>query len=258
MKKTVLEIRNISYFIGRDEILKNISFKCLSGEIIGIIGPNGSGKSTLLKSINGINEISGGDILLNQKSIKNYDAKELARSISFMNQNTNVEFDFPCIEIVMLGRYPYLKKFQNYSKEDIKIAEEYMKITDTLKFRDKSILELSGGERQRVLFAKNLVQESQVMLLDEPTASLDMQYEEKILKEIFKEKNKGKIIILVIHNLKVAMKYCSRLILLSAGKIIKDGKIEEVITEENLENVYGVNAKVYYNEISKSLDFYIV
>ena len=175
-----------------------------------------------------------------------------------MNQNTNIEFDFPCIDIVVLGRYPYLGRFQEYSKKDIELAEKYMELTDTLKFRDKSILQLSGGERQRVLFAKILTQESQVILLDEPTASLDMRHEEDLLKEVSKEKDKDKIIILVIHNLRTAIKYCSRLILLSNGNIVKDGTVEEVITEENLNNVFGIKTKVYYNEISKSLDFCII
>ena len=256
--KNILEVKNISYSVGENKILKDISFKCQSGEIIGIIGPNGSGKTTLLKTINVINPISSGDILLNGKSIKEYDEKELARDISFMNQNTNIEFDFPCIDIVVLGRYPYLERFQEYSKKDMELAEKYMELTDTLKFRDKSILQLSGGERQRVLFAKILTQESQVILLDEPTASLDMRHEEDLLKEISKEKDKDKIIILVIHNLRTAIKYCSRLILLSNGNIVKDGTVEEVITEGNLNDVFGVKTKVYYNEISKSLDFCII
>lgn len=256
--KNILEIKNISYSVGENKILKDISFRCQSGEIIGIIGPNGSGKTTLLKTINRINPITNGDILLNGKSIKEYDEKELARDISFMNQNTNIEFDFPCIDIVVLGRYPYLERFQEYSKKDIELAKKYMKLTNTYKFRDKSILQLSGGERQRVLFAKILTQESQVILLDEPTVSLDMRYEEDLLKEVSKEKDKGKIIILVIHNLRTAIKYCSRLVLLSNGNIIKDGAVKEVITEENLNNVFGIKTKVYYNEISKSLDFCII
>ena len=256
--KDILEVKNISYSVGENKILKDINFKCQSGEIIGIIGPNGSGKTTLLKTINRINPITNGDILLNGKSIKEYDEKELARDISFMNQNTNIEFDFPCIDIVVLGRYPYLERFQEYSKKDMELAEKYMKLTNTYKFRDKSILQLSGGERQRVLFAKILTQESQVILLDEPIASLDMRYEEDLLKEVSKEKDKGKIIILVIHNLQTAIKYCSRLVLLSNGNIIKDGAVKEVITEENLNNVFGIKTKVYYNEISKSLDFCII
>ena len=256
--KDILEVKNISYFVGENKILKDISFKCQSGEIIGIIGPNGSGKTTLLKTINGINPISSGDILLNGKSIKEYDEKELARDTSFMNQNTNIEFDFPCIDIVVLGRYPYLERFQEYGKKDIEIAEKYMKMTNTLKFKDKSILELSGGERQRVLFAKVLTQESDIMLLDEPSASLDMMYEDELFKHLESMKSEHKTVISVIHNLRIAVKYCTRLILMSNGEIVEDGEPEKVITEENLNKVYGINARVYHNSISGLLDFCIL
>lgn len=258
MNNSILEIKNISYTVEGKEILKNISFNCGLGEIIGVIGPNGSGKTTLLKAINRINKIDEGEILLNSKNINFYNEKELARKISFMNQNTNPSFDFPCIDIVVLGRYPYLERFEEYGKTDIGIAEKYMRLTDTLKFRDKSILEISGGERQRVLFAKVLTQETVITLLDEPSSNMDMIFEEELLKYIKKMKNENKTVILVIHNLRMAIKYCSRLILLSDGEILEDGLPEEVITEENLKKAYGVTAKVYYNEISKNLDFCIL
>lgn len=123
-------------------------------------------------------------------------------------------------------------------------------------FRDKSILELSGGEVQRVMFAKILTQESDILLLDEPSSNLDMRYEEELFQNL--QKQKEKLIITVIHNLRVAIKYCTRLILLSEGKIIKDGKAEEVITEELLKQVYEIEARVYRNPITGALDFYIL
>lgn len=258
MKGFTLKLKNVSYKIGEKEILKDICFECRHGEIIGIIGPNGSGKTTLLKTVNGINKITKGSIILNDKNITEYKEKELAKNISFMNQNTNLGFDFPCIDVVVLGRYPYLERFQEYGKKDMEIAEKYMEITNTLKFKDKSILELSGGERQRVLFAKVLTQESNIMLLDEPSASLDMMYEDELFKHLENMKNGFKTVISVIHNLRIAVKYCTRLILLSNGEIIKDGKPEEVITEENLKKVYGINTKVYHNSMSGLLDFCIL
>ena len=252
-----LKIDNICYSIGEREILKNISFQCKEEEIIGIIGPNGSGKTTLLKTINGINQIKSGNIFFNERNIREYKEKELAQNISFMNQNTNLGFDFPCVDVVVLGRYPYLERFQEYGKKDREIAERYMQLTDTLKFKDKSILELSGGERQRVLFAKVLTQESKVMLLDEPSASMDMMYEDELFKIVKKMQEEKKTVIAVIHNLRIAIKYCTRLILLSNGKIVADGTPKEVITEENLNKVYGINAKIYKNPITEELDFYI-
>ncbi|WP_294703249.1 ABC transporter ATP-binding protein [uncultured Fusobacterium sp.] len=253
-----LEVKNLTYKIINRDILKNINFQIKKGEIVGIIGPNGSGKTTLLKTLNGINEEIQGEIRWNGKKIKEYSKKELARHIAFMNQNTNVGFDFPCIDVVVLGRYPYLERFEEYSKDDIKKAEFYMEKTNTLKFKNRMITELSGGERQRVLFAKILTQESDLILLDEPTASLDMKYEEEIFSIISNLKEQNKSIIAVIHNLRVAIKYCTRLILLFNGEIVADDIPENVITEENLKNIYGVETKVYKNQYNQELDFCIL
>lgn len=258
MSKFKLEVKNISFERNGRKILDGISFDIDKGEIVGVIGPNGSGKTTLLKTMNNINEISEGSIKFNGKNIDEFKTKELAKRISFMNQNTNIGFDFPCIDVVVLGRYPYLDNFSEYSSKDMEIAENYMKLTNTLKFRDKSILSLSGGERQRVLFAKTLTQESDVILLDEPTASLDMKYEEEIFKILEGVKAQGKGIVAIIHNLRTAIKYCDRLILLSEGKVVQIGTPEEIITEENLRNIYKVDVKVYKNSINGRLDFCIL
>ncbi|WP_300340437.1 ABC transporter ATP-binding protein [Fusobacterium sp.] len=258
MSSCILEVKELSCNIDGKNILKNINLKVKVGEIIGIIGPNGSGKTTLLKSLNGINEDIEGSIYIKEKEIRKYGKKDLAKYISFMNQNSNIGFDFPCIDIVTLGRYPYLKRFQEYSKEDIKKAEYYMEQTNTLKFRNRMITELSGGERQRVLFAKTLTQESEIILLDEPTASLDMKYEEEMFTIMSKLKAKNKSVIVIAHNLRVAIKYCTRLIMMSEGEIVADGSPEMVITEENLRNIYGIKAKVYRNKYNEQIDFCII
>lgn len=255
MREKRLEVRDISFERNGKKILKNISFDMYSEEIVGVIGPNGSGKTTLLKTLNNINEKNSGTIKVKGKDISEFEDKELARNISFMNQNTNIGFDFPCIDVVVLGRYPYLDKFQEYSKKDMEIARKYMELTNTLKFQDKSILSLSGGERQRVLFAKTLTQEAQIVLLDEPTASLDMKYEDEIFRILQGVKEEGKSIIAIIHNLRTAIKYCDRLILLSEGEIIQCGTPEEVITEENLKKIYNIDVRVYKNSINNRLDF---
>lgn len=253
MKDYYLKVEKLSYSIEKKNILKEISFVANKGELIGIIGPNGSGKTTLLKSINGIYQINGGDIVIEEKKRSEYEEKELARRISFMNQNINISFDFSCLDIVMMGRYPYLEKFQDYTEKDFLIAKKYMEQTKTKEFEEKSILTLSGGEMQRVIFAKVLTQESDIMLLDEPSSNLDMMHEEELFQSLKSEKKK--LVIAVVHNLRIAMKYCSRLILLSEGEIVKDGIPEEVITEELLRQVYGVEAKIYRNPVNGFLDF---
>ena len=258
MKEFELEVKKISYKINNNDILKDITLKIGPGEIIGIIGPNGSGKTTLLKSLNGINQITSGEILWNGINIKKYSAKKLAQNISFMNQNTNISFDFPCIDIVVSGRYPYLNKFEGYSKDDKKKAEFYMEKTNTLKFKNRIITSLSGGERQRVLLAKVLTQESNLVLLDEPTANLDMKYEEEMFSLISSLKSYNKSVVVVIHNLRSALKYCTRFILLLKGEIIIDDTPEKVITEKTLKEIFGIDTKVYKNIYNKELDFCII
>lgn len=256
MRTRYLKIENLSYSIENTEILKHISFEAEKGELIGIIGPNGSGKTSLLKNIGGIYKVEKGNIFILGKEIRDYEEKELAKKVAFMKQKTDLSFDFSCLDIVMFGRYPHLKNFEDYGEKDIAISEKYMQQTHTMLFRDKSILELSGGEVQRVMFAKILTQESDILLLDEPSSNLDMRYEEELFQNL--QKQKEKLIITVIHNLRVVIKYCTRLILLSEGKIIKDGKAEEVITEELLKQVYEIEARVYRNPITGALDFYIL
>ena len=249
MSRFTFNVDNISYEINGKKILKNISFDVKPGEIIGVIGPNGSGKTTLLKSLNNINEISSGSITFDNKKIDEFSSKELAKHISFMNQNTNIGFDFPCIDVVVLGRYPYLDAFSEYSKKDIEIAEKFMKLTNTLKFRDKSILSLSGGERQRVLFAKTLTQDTDIILLDEPTSALDLNHALELMEKV-KEiiHKKGKTAVAVLHDLNLASMFCDEIIMLKNGKVYCKGTPKETMTKENLKNIYDLESEIFYTE----------
>lgn len=253
---TAIEIKNLNYKIDNKNILKNISLNIGSGEFVGLIGPNGAGKTTLLKCMNGINRAEG-QITIKGKSIHEVYDKRLAREISLMHQNTAIGFPFPAIEIVLNGRYPYLKRLQRESREDYNIAKGHMVYTDTDRFENTPVTEMSGGERQRVLFAKVLTQETDIILLDEPTASLDITYQEQIFKYSGELCGQGKTVIAAIHDLKIAARYCTRLILMSAGEIVADGSPEEVLTSENLSRVYCINALVYKNRITGMLDVYI-
>lgn len=254
--ESIIEIQNLNYEINNKRILDNICLKVNKGELVGLIGPNGAGKTTLLKCLNGIYKAEG-TVKVNGVLIDRMSNKSLAEKIALMHQNTQIGFPFPAKEVVLMGRYPYLKRMQRESKEDYKIARKNMEYTDTEKLEDCTINQMSGGERQRVLFAKTLTQQTDIILLDEPTASLDITYQEQIFKYARDLSEQGKTVLAAIHDLKIAAKYCTRLVLMNDGKIVSDGSPEEVLTSMNLSRVYGVNALVYKNRITGLLDIYI-
>jgi len=252
----VLEILELDYFIDNYQILKNINLSISKGEFVGLIGPNGAGKTTLLKCINGINR-GKGQIMLSNLKLDRLSTKKVAREVALMHQNTSVNFPFPSIDVVLAGRYPYLGFASVESADDYKIARKYMSYTNTLQFEKQPVTTVSGGERQRIFFAKILTQETDIILLDEPTSNLDIAHEEQIFRYCRDLCAKGKTVIAAVHDLKIASRYCSRLILLKGGEIIADGSVDEVITKENISLAYDVNAIVYKNKMTGLLDFYI-
>jgi iron complex transport system ATP-binding protein len=251
-----LDIEDLDFYIDKFHILKNISLQIKKGEFVGLIGPNGAGKTTLLKCINGINKAKG-KILIRDKNLLKLSQKNIAKNVALMHQDTNITFPFPSIDVVLAGRYPYLKFAKGESKEDYNIARKYMNYTDTTRFENQPITKMSGGEKQRILFAKILTQETDIILLDEPTANLDIAYEEGIFQYCKELSEAGKTVIAAVHDLKIASKFCSRLILLKEGRIISDGSVEEVLTSENISNTYNINALVYKNKVTGYLDFFI-
>lgn len=249
-------IENLSYSLGEKQILEKISLQVEKGEFIGLIGPNGAGKTTLLKNINRINK-GCGDIWVQGKNIKNMGDKELARQVALMKQETQITFPFTCWEVVLMGRYPYLSWTNQETEEDREIAQKCMEYTDTCHLADKKVTALSGGERQRVLFAKVLTQEAPLILLDEPTSNLDMAHQEQIFRYSRQFCRNSGSIVAAVHDLRIAAKYCSRLVLLYQGRIIADGPVAEVFTSENLQKAYGVECCPYYNSLTGEWDIYM-
>ncbi|MDD5604047.1 MAG: ABC transporter ATP-binding protein, partial [Eubacteriales bacterium] len=252
----VLLIRNLNYDIDSTRILHDISFKACSGEFIGLIGPNGAGKTSLLKCINRIND-SDGTIELKCKDIRRMNEKKIALEVALMHQDIHVNFPFPAFDIVLMGRYPYMKFMRSETKEDIRIAKESMQYTDTLHLEKKPVTQMSGGERQRVVFAKVITQSTGILLLDEPAANLDITHQEQIFRYSGQLCAKGKTVITAVHDLKIAARYCTRLILMKEGRIIADGAPAEVITAHNIYEAYGVSAVVYVNNISGYIDYHV-
>ena len=176
----LLRVRNLDFHTDGVHILKDISFEADTGEFIGLIGPNGAGKTTLLKCINGINKGTG-TIELYGRNIRTMTGRQIASKVAMLHQDTTVMFPFTVLDIVLTGRYHRLGRFRPETPGDYAVARRCMEYTDTLKFENRAINTLSGGERQRALFARVLAQETDLILLDEPSASLDIAHVEQLL-----------------------------------------------------------------------------
>ena len=252
----VLAVKKLEASLNYKKILKNIDLTAKTGEFIGIVGPNGAGKSTLMRCLRGFMPIQSGDVLLDGQSIHSLDDKEIARKIAYLQQEINVSFGFTALEVVLTGRYPYLKWWQKENHEDYAIARQYMDFTGVKELENISVQNMSGGQRQRVLLAKVLAQQTPFIFLDEPTANLDLVYQEEIFRYCQIVCQQGKTVLIIAHDLKLAAKFCSRLILLSDGMIIADGVPEKVVTVKNLQNAYGLHAAVFTNKVTGNLDIH--
>ena len=247
-----LQIKNLKFAYNDKEILKNINLRFNTGYFYSVIGPNGSGKSTLLKNIAKIVSPEENSIMIDNKDITKMNKKELSKIISVIPQEINIDYDFTVYDIVLMGRNPYKNFFQDFNTNDREIAQKYMKETNTWELRDKLITELSGGEKQRVIAARALTQEADIILLDEPTSHLDLQYQIEFLK-IFRNLKKDKIIIAVLHDLNLSSLFSDQIILINSGKIIDKGIPSEVISTKNIKDVYNLSVEINFNNNCPSI-----
>jgi len=249
VNSSILQVQDINFSYDQETVLRSISINIKSQEFVGVIGPNGSGKSTLLKLLGSVLKPDSGQIFFKEKNYIDYQRKQLAQSITWVPQEHPMVFPFKVSEIVLMGRHPYLSAFTFEGENDIKIARSAMKQTQTLQFAERGFNEISGGEKQRVVIAGAIAQEPELMILDEPTSALDIKYQIQILN-ILKTLNENKktTVILAMHDLHLASKYCTRLILLDEGKIFKDGKTEEVLQKEYIETVYGLKVHLIHDQ----------
>jgi len=240
-----IELRHVSLQYGLRDVVRDVSVQIEEGEFFVIIGPNGAGKTTLLKSITGLHRLNAGEILLRQRSVSKYSRKELARSLAMVPQQINAEFPFTVAETVIMGRYPHLGLLAVEGKRDLEIAEQAMAFTEVLHLADRRLGQLSGGERQRVIIARAICQQSKVLLLDEPTASLDPAHQLRIMDLMERLRQQEQItIIMVSHDLNLASAYADRLLLLNEGRVAALGTPNEVLSGETLEHSYGCRLHV--------------
>ena len=238
------------------DILRKISFSAKSGEFIGIVGPNGAGKSTLLRNLGGLLRPTEGHAALNGKDIRETRPRDLAKMSAYMHQDTVMPFAFLSRDVVMLGRHPYSSPLAAFSADDEKYARQCMIAADCLEQADKLVTTLSGGERQRVMLARVLAQDTPLLLLDEPTASLDIRHSGEIFLLARELAEAGKLIIAAMHDLRAAAKYCSRLFLIHEGQLVADGDPEEVLHEGHITYAFEIPAKTFRNPAGQ-WDFYI-
>lgn len=248
----MIEVKNLSFAYGKREILRDVSFKAESGEIVGILGNNGAGKSTLVTCLNHILKPKSGKIILNGKDAETLSKRELAQYISYVAQK-NEQTQTTVFDSVLLGRKPYIK--WSIGQEDIAVCDEIIERVGLSEMKLRALDELSGGELQKVMLARALVQQPKVMLLDEPTSNLDPknQYEMmKLVRQVADEKNIT--VLVVIHDLSLAMRFCDKFLLMKDGKVFIYGD-KSVLTDENIYPVYGMHA---YIEKLHSVDVVIM
>jgi iron complex transport system ATP-binding protein len=246
-----LEIKDVDAYYGSVKVLESVDFSAAQGELLGILGPNGSGKTTLLRTIARILKPRTGAILLDGKHVLQMKDKEFSRTFATVPQDTAINFEFSALDIVLMGRNPHLRRLELESEKDIAIARRCMELTNCWQLAERPVTELSGGERQLVIIARALTQEPRVLLLDEPTSHLDINYQIEIM-ELLKHltSHESLIIIAVIHDLNLAAQYCDRLVLLRNGTIIAIGSQYEVLTAENIKAAFGADVIVKRHEMT--------
>lgn len=258
MSGVLLQARGLKWVVGNTTIIDGIDLAVERGELVGVIGPNGAGKTTLLRLLAGVRVPAAGEVLLDGKGIGSMESRSRARLVSFMTQDISQVFPFTVMEILLMGRYPHLGRFQRESTEDRGRARRMLSYVGLPAMEDRDFSGLSGGERQLVLFARALVQETEGLLLDEPSSSLDIHHEDRIFSMSQELAREGRAVIASVHNLSVAAQYCSRLVLLSKGRIACDGRPEQVLKSEILDKVYGVRTMVSPSLATGSLTVTVV
>ncbi|MEN6355755.1 MAG: heme ABC transporter ATP-binding protein [Armatimonadota bacterium] len=227
------------------QVLNGVSLELADSEFVGIIGPNGSGKTTLLRTISRALAPQSGLVQIDGKDVYKIPAREYARKVAVVPQETMVAFDFTVMEVALMGRSPRLGRFAVESSRDEAIALDALRRTGTDHLKDRPINALSGGERQRVMMARALAQEPEVLLLDEPTSHLDISFQFEIM-DLVKglNRDRGLTVLAVLHDLNLAGSYCDRLVIIGQGCVQASGSPEEVITSENIRRVYGAEVWV--------------
>ncbi len=246
-----LEMQNATLAYGHKVVVTDMTFQVMPGEMVGIVGPNGCGKSTIIKALSHVISPRSGKILLDGKDISRIPRRDLARLVGVVPQMSLLPSAFTAFEIVLMGRNPHLGLLQYEGPEELATAWQAMERTSTQHLAERRVSELSGGEIQGIVITRVLVQEAKAILLDEPTANLDIGRQVEILgliKSMCRENNLT--VLAALHDLNLAAQYCDRLLLINNGRIHAEGTPKEVITPRNIKEVYGTEGCVYTHPVN--------
>jgi len=234
---------------GSEFALRDVSVSVAPGSLTGLLGPNGCGKTTLLKLMAGVLKPDLGSVRLKERELRALSARAIAQQIAVVPQETHPAFEFTVLEMVLMGRHPHLGAFQLEGPDDLAIAREALIATGTAHLASRSYTTLSGGEKQRVVIASALAQKPKVLLLDEPTASLDLGYQLEIAS-LLRELNRERRVTMVLatHDLNLAASLCDTLVLLREGRVLMQGPTDEALTSATVQQLYGVIADVSFHQ----------
>jgi len=252
----MLDVDSIHFSLDGKKILDGISARFEPGRIHGIIGPNGSGKSTLLKNICRIWEPQTGSVMIQGKDYREIPRKELSALVTLVPQNTTIGFPISVYDIVSMGRNPHLGRFEGLRRRDREIIEQALRQTNIHALKDRNINELSGGEGQLAIIARAIATGASLILLDEPTSELDVKHTLDIVKILNEFKGQDKTILVTIHDLNLARRFCDTISILCGGKLFYSGTPEEAFSEENIRQVFQVHVREYKHNDTTFLDFY--
>lgn len=234
-----LKLEHVAVKLGGNQILEDVSFDVKTGEMVGLIGPNGAGKSTALRAILGLISADGG-IIVDGSQVTEMDAKDRARKIAYVPQGAPVHWPLTAERTVALGRIPHLTPWQEMTVADHAAVEQAMHQTDCWDFRARLVTTLSGGERARVLLARTIAVGASYILADEPTASLDPEHQLQVMDVLRSEAKRGVGVVIVMHDLSLAMRSCDKLVLLHKGRILAAGTPKDVLTDEYVAAAFNV------------------
>jgi iron complex transport system ATP-binding protein len=243
-----LSLEHIDYQAGERQILKDISLHVTSGELVAIVGRNGAGKSTLLHVIAGLLPVSRGAVRLDGHPLSHFTRKAIARQMALLPQQARIDFGFLVHDIVRMGRHPHRGRFRLPSPIDEAVVRQALEVTGTAFLSQRLITEVSGGERQLILLAQALAQEPQFLLLDEPTANLDIAHQCHVVQLLQRLARDGMGVVAVLHDLSMAVRCFPRLILLDDGTVVGDGQPTAVLSEDTIERVFQVQARFYQDQ----------